>query len=1120
MPLFREIFLSVLLLLISTILVAQTQISRKNAQSYFATHWGLNEGLSQAETYCILKDKLGFIWVGTRNGLNRFDGNTFKVYYNDPRNPASPGGDNCTYGMSQDSLGNIWIGTNSGLSRYDLIADSFTNFIPDDTSRLPNRAVIVPFWATAEEVLCIEQESTITAYNVKTFTKKILGNFNPYFGLMAGPSPGYSIFDSASHSVWVTANDPNLKGKGILRFDLHTKKIEIFPMPCFINQRDHNHMFESMKFDKKRNCIWLNTEDGLVKFSIIDKKFYPVKSLLNCGRWVGIDISIQGEIWVATQKLGIVIYNPEQDTYAKLFANDSSIQHKVSEANARIYCDKEGMIWSGFWDRKGIYQISPYKPSVKRFTADFPQTKNGLSSSMVTNIINAGNGKMWVGTTDGLNVFDVQNETFTVLRQKQFIDLPGNLISPIFADTLMGAAWAHVGSDIREFQLYKIDMKTLKATKVIFKNNHNADTVVHGAFPYKKYDGTILICVLGTNGTTIFKLDKNSNTAIFAFRMPEMKFMLASDTDDKLVFFSQINFPFFTPYAYINERWQVQRSPFDSIKASAFYYDETFRRHWLGARGALFYINEKMQIVKKYGLDDGMPDLNIVGIYSDKHGNIWFHTDRSLHQLNLTTGKAIQVTDKDGFLKQDYEYSWGKSRDNYGHLYFPAYGYGTGFDIIYPEKFSSSPSSVYFKAFTANQKHFHFASDHGEIRLGYNQNNLNIETGIIDFYSRGKSRIRYLLKGHDSTWIYAPYYFTIRYEGLPHGKYELILQASNSNNQFNGQEKKIVIVIEQAFYSTIWAFLLYATTFAGVIIFVSKYRSRSLKRKNTLLEKKVEERTSALKLSLDNLTTTQAQLIHAEKMASLGELTAGIAHEIQNPLNFVNNFSEINKELIEELKEEQTKSVRDYEIELQLLDDINENLEKILTHGRRADNIVKGMLQHSRQQSGKKEPEDINELALEYLRLSYHGQRAKDKSFLCVIESELDGNIGKIEIAGQDISRVFLNIFNNAFYAVGEKKKKYPEQFEPHVKLQTKAIISSIDNMRWIEIRIFDNGLGIPQKIIDKVFQPFFTTKPTGQGTGLGLSISYDIITKIHNGKLWVETKEGEFTEFIIQLPA
>ena len=273
--------------------------------------------------------------------------------------------------------------------------------------------------------------------------------------------------------------------------------------------------------------------------------------------------------------------------------------------------------------------------------------------------------------------------------------------------------------------------------------------------------------------------------------------------------------------------------------------------------------------------------------------------------------------------------------------------------------------------------------------------------------------------------------------------------------------------------------------------------------------KAIEETNSALTKSLEELKAAQAQLIQSEKMASLGELTAGIAHEIQNPLNFVNNFSEVSAELIDEMKVEFKKG--DTEEGFAIADDIKQNLEKILHHGKRADAIVKGMLQHSRS-SGVKEPTDINTLADEYLRLAYHGLKAKDKTFNATLKTNFDESIGNINIIPQDIGRVILNLITNAFYVVDEKKKSGIADYQPMVSVSTKKLENSV------EIKVEDNGNGVPQKILDKIFQPFFTTKPTGQGTGLGLSLSYDIV-KAHGGDLKVETKEGEGAAFEIHLP-
>jgi len=280
----------------------------------------------------------------------------------------------------------------------------------------------------------------------------------------------------------------------------------------------------------------------------------------------------------------------------------------------------------------------------------------------------------------------------------------------------------------------------------------------------------------------------------------------------------------------------------------------------------------------------------------------------------------------------------------------------------------------------------------------------------------------------------------------------------------------------------------------------------------------VEDANSALKTSLEELKSAQAQLIHSEKMASLGELTAGIAHEIQNPLNFVNNFAEVSVDLLDEMHEEmEDGNAEDVKA---ITIDLKQNLEKITEHGKRASGIVKGMLEHSRSGDGKRELTDVNILADEYLRLAYHGLRAKDKSFNADFKTDFDENLPKVNAVPQDIGRVLLNLINNAFYACAERSQSaVSEKAIQNIKgYKPEVVVSTKKQDGKIEIHVKDNGNGIPDNVMNKIFQPFFTTKPTGEGTGLGLSLSYDIITKGHGGTLEVETKEGEGTEFIIYL--
>lgn len=354
----------------------------------------------------------------------------------------------------------------------------------------------------------------------------------------------------------------------------------------------------------------------------------------------------------------------------------------------------------------------------------------------------------------------------------------------------------------------------------------------------------------------------------------------------------------------------------------------------------------------------------------------------------------------------------------------------------------------------------------------------------------------------------------------------------------NSWEPKLVDEYERVFkvsaiFSTIWliTFVIIARNQKKTLEkerlkqLAEAEHNRFMEAQTAKLEQLVAERTTELmqqkqelEKTLENLKATQDRLVQKEKMASLGELTAGIAHEIQNPLNFVNNFSEVSTELLEELRDGPLQQLPGTEREYaeEIMADLSLNIQKITHHGKRADNIVKGMLQHSRVSTGERQLTDINALADEYLRLSYHGLRAKDKSFNAALVTDFDPALKPITVVGQDIGRVLLNLFNNAFYAVQEKKKRLGSDFAPEVSVCTKWLTDA----QAVEIRVRDNGSGIPESVLDKIYQPFFTTKPTGEGTGLGLSLSYDIVTKGHGGTLTVATEPGEFTEFVITLPS
>jgi signal transduction histidine kinase len=433
-------------------------------------------------------------------------------------------------------------------------------------------------------------------------------------------------------------------------------------------------------------------------------------------------------------------------------------------------------------------------------------------------------------------------------------------------------------------------------------------------------------------------------------------------------------------------------------------------------------------------------------------------------------------------------------------------------------------------------------SDGKSPEIPFQGNQISFDYASPFFVRENKIQFQSYLEGYDEDWEEWNDKVTREFSNLPYGDYTFRVRAKNT---FNTESEEIAysFTILPPWYATWWAFIIYFLGFALLVYGLVKIQTnRVLAREKEKNREKELAHAREIEKAYEELKATQTQLVHSEKMASLGELTAGIAHEIQNPLNFVNNFSEVSEELVDEMNEElENGNLKEAKA---ISQDLKDNLSKIKHHGRRADSIVKGMLEHSRGNSSEKKPTNLNALADEFLRLSYHGLRAKDKSFSADFEADLDPNIPRVNVVSQDLGRVFLNLINNAFYACAERSRSTcaersrnteaersreepanvasngsQEELDPYKpKVTIKSRLVDLGDSGGVEYCIKDNGGGIPKSIINKIFQPFFTTKPTGSGTGLGLSLSYDII-KAHGGDLRVKSQEGEGTEMIVFLP-
>lgn len=391
-------------------------------------------------------------------------------------------------------------------------------------------------------------------------------------------------------------------------------------------------------------------------------------------------------------------------------------------------------------------------------------------------------------------------------------------------------------------------------------------------------------------------------------------------------------------------------------------------------------------------------------------------------------------------------------------------------------------------------------------KIAYENNSIRIEFAINSFINPEGNSYRYKIDGLTSNWSEWQKESYLELKGLSGGVYTLYLQGRDAEGNIS-DESTYQFKISPPWYLSWWAIIIYIfILFILIYIFIKIYNKR-LMAANEKLEQLIKDRTAELSRSFETLTNTQEQLVQSEKLAALGQMTAGIAHEIQNPLNFVTNFSKISQSLITDLNES-----TDEEERKELSEDLINNLRKINEHGLRASSIVKNMLEHSRKGSGEKQPISINELCNEYIKLAFQSARANFPEFQCEISQNLDSKIPPINVVQQDISRVLLNLLNNALYAVGEKQKDAGSSYKPFVSISSELIGKNVI------IKVRDNGMGIPKKTREKIFEPFYSTKPSGSGTGLGLSLSYDII-KAHNGTIMVESEEGKYTEFIVTLP-
>jgi len=1027
---------------------------------------------------CIATDSSGIIWIGfyAGGGLDRFDPATGNfTHFRHRANDAGSLANDTVPAVLIDHLGNLWAGTNSGLDLLDKKTGKFRHYShnPLDSTSLSCNIVRALYedhegtlWVgTGMEFDLVSTEGGLNRFdrNKGTFTRYLHDPKNPHSLIN---NKVRAIFEDSRGTFWVGTS-----GDGLHTMDRKTGLFERHGYnpadPTQLSRPELKGVFDHITFitEDPEGAIWIGTfSNGLNRYDPVTKKVTHFggngdksSGFKDSSPWWAY-VSKDGLFWITTQ---------EDDLYrVDLFNNIIPFTSLNYGGVAAFYEESPSLQWLG--TDSGLVRKNPANGLLQVFKNDRHNSNGNIANNTVSSIVKDAQGNLWLGTSDGLNRF---NPTTGIFTRFQYDPNNDGSIGGSYVTTLYMDRESNLWIGMYDGGLDRMDTKTGLFTHYI----HNPSD---------------------TNSIS-------NNNAVFILENHPNDLWIGNWNNGGI---NRLNFKTGNFKHYLSQR------NITSILKDA---DSTT---WVGTDLGLFRYDRKTDEFYRMNEENtGLDITNVFSLVADDKNNLWIGSFAGIYKFNTKKNESIFYGKESGIRSQSLYYG-SAYRMHDGQLFFGSLG---GFYSFYPDKLKNSAlvPKIQFTNFWINNQEIKPGrnsvlevpvSEIKEIHLRYDQNVFSFSFDAMDYANPEDKKIIYKLDGYDKEWRQQGSESRAYYFNVPPGKYVLKVKAVNTNNGI-WQEKDVNIIISPPWWKTWWAYCVYGILFVALAVSVDRFqKARILKAERERSRAKEMAQAKEIEKAYNELKVTQAQLIQSEKMASLGELTAGIAHEIQNPLNFVNNFSEVNSELIKEMKQEIDKG--NLEDVKTIADNIDENEQKIIHHGKRADAIVKGMLQHSRSSSNVKEPTNINALADEYLRLSYHGLRAKDKSFNANFKTDFDESIGNINIVPQDIGRVLLNLYNNAFYAVTEKAKQQPGGYEPTVSVSSKKIHNTV------ELTVKDNGNGIPQKVIDKIFQPFFTTKPTGQGTGLGLSLSYDIV-KAHGGEIKVETKKGEGTEFIIQLP-
>jgi len=1103
-----------------------------SAQKLTFTHMTTADGLPSNAIEEVLQDHRGFLWLGTSGALVRYDGYEMKAFRH-VENDSTSLSDDWVLALHEAADGTLWVGTMGGLNRFDASTETFEPFVhvEGDSTSLGNDHV-ESIYETADGSLWVgTRGGGLNRFDVSTETFE---SFVHVEGDSTSLSNDHvqSIYEAADGTLWVGTYD------GLNRFDVATKTFESF-RHVEGNPTSLSHDQARSIHETADGTLWIGTYGGgLNRFDVATETFESFRHVegnptsLSHDYILSIYETADGTLWVGTEG-GLNRFDASTETF-EVFRHAAGDPTSLSEDQVwSIHETIDGTLWVGTYG--GLNRFDKATDMFKIFRHE-EGNPTSLSNDFVISFYETADGTLWVGTNGGLNRYNGATETFEAYYHKAGdpASLSNDRVWAIH-ETTDGTLW--VGTEGGGLNRYEAETETFEAYRHEMRNptslSHDYVLSLH-----ETNDGTLWV---GTQGGLnrfnaaaetfeTFRHVEGDSTSL----SNDLVIALHETADGTL---------WIGTYDGLN-RFDASTETFETFRHAAgdssslshnlvlSIYESSDSTLWVGTEGGgLNRFDAATETFETFRYVEGDPTSlstdRVSSIVEDEEGQLWLglHTDGSLARFNPETGRARSFGKRHGLPSGAFYPGSLWSRN--GTLYWGNTGGLISLHLddlppigeppivhlselwLFDERLTPGPDSPLENALWQTEA----------LRLSHSQNDLTFGFVGLHYANPEENRYQYRLLGYDSEWRSETDQRRATYTSLPPGDYTFEVKAANSDGIWTEEPVRLGVEILPPWWRTVWAYLVYGVWVVAGILAFDRIRHKRLIAKERLRAERekaraIEATNNELQRVLKHLTEAQDQLIHTEKMASLGQLTAGIAHEIKNPLNFVNNFSALSGEMIDELKNwiEEKGGMEEPEVR-ELVETLKMNAAMINEHGQRADGIIHSMLEHSRTGRGERRSVEINKLVDEYVNLAYRGIKAREEGFTVKLDKEYDEAIGEVEVYPKEIGRVLINLLDNAFYTVNEKHLSLNGQYVPQVSVRTKK------EGDHVEVHIEDNGKGISKEIHEKIFEPFFTTKPTGSGSGLGLSLSHDIIVNGHGGALRVESTAGDGAEFIIRLP-